>query len=97
MGVTARGTVLVTGMYRNIAVFDAITLHSAGEEDIFLAQLNAGLDRDNDDCDGLGCREQDETDRINRPQVRASLAAIYNKLMGQTQGTSFRSRPRGEW
>jgi hypothetical protein len=60
MSVTARGTVLVTGVYRNIAVFDAITLHSAGEEDIFLAQLNAARDRDNDDCDGLGCGEQDD-------------------------------------
>jgi hypothetical protein len=60
MGVTARGTVLVAGVYRNIAVFDAITLHSAGEEDIFLAQLNAARDRDNDDCDGLGCGEQDD-------------------------------------
>jgi hypothetical protein len=59
MAVTPRGTVLVTGAYRDVAVFDAITLHSAGEEDLFLAQLSAGRDND-DDCDGWGCREQDD-------------------------------------
>jgi hypothetical protein len=61
MDVTASGTVLVTGVYRDIAIFDAITLHSAGEEDIFLAELSA--ERDNDDCDGLGCGEQDDDNR----------------------------------
>jgi hypothetical protein len=66
MDVTPRGTVLVTGVYRDVAVFDAITLHSAGEEDIFLAQLNARHDNhdsdkhDNDDCDGSSCGEQDD-------------------------------------
>jgi hypothetical protein len=59
MGVTPRGTVLVTGVYRDVAIFDAITLHSAGDEDIFLAQLNAVPDRDNDDCDGSDCGEDD--------------------------------------
>jgi hypothetical protein len=66
MGVTPRGTVLVTGVYRDVAVFDDITLHSAGEEDIFLSQLNrhdnhdndGGNDNDNDDCDGPGCVTQ---------------------------------------
>jgi hypothetical protein len=66
MAVTPRGTVLVTGEYRDVAVFDAITLHSVGEEDIFLAQLNARHDNhdndqhDNDDCDGSSCGEQDD-------------------------------------
>ena len=58
MCVTATREVLVTGAYRDTAVFDAISLQSAGEEDIFLASLNAG--RDNDDCDRLGCGEQDD-------------------------------------
>jgi hypothetical protein len=61
MAVTPRGTVLVTGVYSDVAVFDAITLHSAGGQDIFLAQLNAKHDKhDNDDCDGSGCDEQDD-------------------------------------
>jgi hypothetical protein len=63
MGVTPRGTVLVTGVYRDAAVFDNITLHSAGAEDIFLGQLNRHDDHDNhhnDDCDGPGCGEQDD-------------------------------------
>jgi hypothetical protein len=58
MCVTATREVLVTGAYRDTAVFDAIHRQSAGEEDIFLAELNAG--RDNDDCDDLGCGEQDD-------------------------------------
>ena len=63
MAVTPRGTVLVTGVYVDVAVFDNITLHSAGEEDIFLAQLNSrdNHDKDNhddDDCDGSRCGEQ---------------------------------------
>ena len=58
MCVTATRKVLVTGAYQDTAVFDAISLQSAGEEDIFLAELNAG--RDNDDCDDLGCGEQDD-------------------------------------
>jgi hypothetical protein len=64
MAVTPSGTVLVTGEYRDVAVFDAITLHSAGEEDIFLAQLNPRHDNhdhdkhDNDDCDGPDCGGQ---------------------------------------
>jgi hypothetical protein len=43
MCVTPDGNVLVTGVYQGTAVFDAITLHSAGEQDIFLAELNAIL------------------------------------------------------
>jgi hypothetical protein len=58
MCVTATREVLVTGAYRDTAVFDAIHRQSAGEEDIFLAELNAR--RDNDDCDDLGCAEQDD-------------------------------------
>jgi hypothetical protein len=56
MCVTATSEVLITGAYLDTAVFDAIHLHSAGEEDIFLAELNAR--HDNDDCDGWGCGEQ---------------------------------------
>ena len=58
MWVSASHKVLVTGTYNDTAVFDAIHLQSAGEEDIFLAELNAG--RENDDCDALGCREEDD-------------------------------------
>jgi hypothetical protein len=63
MGVTPRGTVLVTGVYRDAAVFDNITLHSAGEGDIFLAQLNRrdhhnNDNHNNDDCEGPGCDKQ---------------------------------------
>jgi hypothetical protein len=59
MCVTATRKVLVTGAYRDTAVFDAIPLQSAGQEDIFLAELSAGRDND-DDCDGSGCGEQDD-------------------------------------
>jgi hypothetical protein len=41
------GQVLVTGEYQDTAVFDAITLHSAGEQDIFLSELKAIPDNDN--------------------------------------------------
>jgi hypothetical protein len=58
MCVTATRKVLVTGAYRDTAVFGAIPLQSVGEEDIFLAELSAR--RDNDDCDGLDCDEQDD-------------------------------------
>ena len=62
IAVKPRGTVLVTGEFVDVAVFDAITLRSAGAEDIFLAQLNARHNNhhhdnhDNDDCDGPDCR-----------------------------------------
>ncbi len=46
MCVTPAREVLVTGAYQDTAVFDAITLHSAGEQDIFLAELNAIPDKD---------------------------------------------------
>jgi len=48
MCVSATREVLVTGAYRDTAVFDAISLQSAGEEDIFLAELNGGRDNDDD-------------------------------------------------
>jgi len=37
-----------------------IPLQSAGEEDIFLAELSAGRGDNDDDCDGSGCGEQDD-------------------------------------
>jgi Beta-propeller repeat len=58
MCVTSAHKVLVTGIYSDTAVFDAIHLQSAGQEDIFLAELNAG--HDNEDCDDLGCGERDD-------------------------------------
>ena len=51
MSVTPEGQVFITGGYQGTAVFDAITLHSAGDPDIFLAELNAKPDNDN--CRGL--------------------------------------------
>jgi hypothetical protein len=57
MCVSATHAVLVTGAFRDTALFDAIHLKSAGEEDIFLAELNA---RHDEDCDDLGCGEQEE-------------------------------------
>jgi hypothetical protein len=61
MSVTPTGDVLVTGTYQGTAVFDKITLHSAGDLDIFLAELKAN--RDHDDCDGSRCGDQDADDR----------------------------------
>jgi hypothetical protein len=61
MCVTPAGQVLVTGVYQDTAVFDAITLHSAGDLDIFLAELNAMAD--NDKCEDSRCREQDDDNR----------------------------------
>jgi hypothetical protein len=58
MGLTRTGNVLVTGVYSGTAAFDAITLHSAGAADIFLAQLNAVHGRDKDDCEASDCDEQ---------------------------------------
>jgi hypothetical protein len=63
MSVTPAGDVLVTGTYQGAAVFDAITLHSAGDLDIFLAELNAIPDNDN--CEASRCREQDDDNRRN--------------------------------
>jgi len=63
MGVTPSGEVFVTGVYQGTAVFDKITLHSAGDLDIFLAELNAMPD--NDKCEGRRCREQDDDDRTD--------------------------------
>jgi hypothetical protein len=60
MCITQTGDVLVTGAYLGTAFFDAITLHSAGEQDIFLAELNANPDHDN--CESSRCREQDQDD-----------------------------------
>jgi beta-propeller repeat-containing protein len=60
MGVTPTGEVLVTGVYQDTAVFDKITLHSAGDLDIFLAELNAIPD--NDKCEDSRC-DQDDDDR----------------------------------
>jgi hypothetical protein len=64
MCVTPDGNVLVTGVYQGTAVFDAITLHSAGEQDIFLAELNANPDHD--DCKDSRCKEQDDDNRRNK-------------------------------
>jgi hypothetical protein len=61
MSVTPDGNVFVTGAYQDTAVFDAITLHSAGDFDIFLAELNANPDDDN--CKGQRCGEQDDDNR----------------------------------
>jgi len=60
MCVTTAGNVLVTGAYQNTSVFDAITLHSAGDLDIFLGELNAKPD--NDKCGGSRCGDQDDDD-----------------------------------
>jgi hypothetical protein len=51
MCVTSSGDVLVTGTYQDVAIFDAITLHSAGEQDIFFAELNANPDHNDQDGD----------------------------------------------
>lgn len=56
-------TVFVAGGYQNTAVFDSLTLHSAGDLDIFLAELSAK--HDNDDCEGPRCGEQDDDNRTN--------------------------------
>jgi hypothetical protein len=64
MCVTPTGQVLVTGVYQDTAVFDAITLHSAGDLDIFLAELNARPDDDN--CKASRCGEQDDDNRTNQ-------------------------------
>lgn len=48
ISVTQTGEVLVTGTYQGTAVFDAITLHST-HGDIFLAELNANRDHDDQD------------------------------------------------
>jgi hypothetical protein len=61
MSVTPDGNVFVTGAYQDTAVFDAVTLHSAGDFDIFLAELNANPDDDN--CKGQRCGEQDDDNR----------------------------------
>jgi hypothetical protein len=61
MGVTPDGQVFVTGVYQDTAVFDAITLHSAGDLDIFFAELNAN--RDDDNCKDRGCDGQDDDNR----------------------------------
>jgi hypothetical protein len=56
MGLSPTDKVLVTGVYQGTAVFDAIKLNSGGEQDIFLAELNA--DHDNDHCEAWRCDEQ---------------------------------------
>lgn len=61
MCVTPTGQVLVTGEYQGTAVFDAITLHSAGDRDIFLAELKAV--HDNDDCEASRCGDKDKDDK----------------------------------
>jgi len=63
MCVTPTGQVLVTGVYQDTAVFDAITLHSAGDLDIFLAELNAMAD--NDKCEGSRCDDKDDDNRTD--------------------------------
>jgi hypothetical protein len=63
MSVTPEGQVFITGGYQGTAVFDAITLHSAGDPDIFLAELKANPDDDN--CKGRRCGEQDDDNRGN--------------------------------
>jgi hypothetical protein len=64
MCVTPTGEVLVTGAYQDTAIFDAIRLHSTGNLDIFLAELNAV--RDDDDCDAAHCRDKDDDNLANR-------------------------------
>jgi hypothetical protein len=39
MCVTPKGEVLVTGVYQETAVFDRVTLESAGDLEVFLAEL----------------------------------------------------------
>jgi hypothetical protein len=55
--------VLVTGAYQNTAVFDAITLHSAGHLDILHAELN--VNPDHDDCKGSRCNDHDDDNSTN--------------------------------
>ena len=64
MSVTPEGQVFITGGYDGTAVFDAITLHSAGDPDGFLAELNANGDDDN--CKGQRCGDKDDDDRTSR-------------------------------
>ncbi len=61
MCVTPAGKVLATGVYEGTAVFDSITLHSAGDQDIFLAELNAIPDHDN--CEASRCGDKDDKDK----------------------------------
>lgn len=56
-------TVFVAGGYQNTAVFDSLTLHSAGDLEIFFAELNAKPD--NDDCEGSRCGDKDDDNRTN--------------------------------
>ena len=61
MSATPAGNVFVTGTYQGTAVLDKITLHSAGDLDIFFAELKANPDHDN--CEGSRCGDKDDDNR----------------------------------
>ncbi|HLJ26644.1 MAG TPA: SBBP repeat-containing protein [Candidatus Angelobacter sp.] len=75
MCVTPAREVLVTGGYQNTADFDAIRLHSAGDLDIFLAELNAIPDKDKCESSRCGDKDDDKDDRDKDDDNRKNQGA----------------------